>query len=58
MSFHTVCRLVRRPLGLNAWAALPDSILGLSQRPVAQDNGRMFWFMWKKLCGSYLVLSS
>jgi hypothetical protein len=22
-----------------------------------QLDGRMFWFMWKKFCGSYLVLS-
>jgi hypothetical protein len=36
----------------------PNKQGGCSNEHPAQDNGRMFWFIWKRLSGSYFVLSS
>ena len=37
---------------------LKNRIHALLDRPSPGHTGRMFWFLWKKLCGSYFFFSS
>ncbi len=50
-------RPVRRPR-IKMSTSLFKAQLLLRPRSTIYDNGRMFWFMWKKLLGSYFFLIS
>jgi hypothetical protein len=46
------------PVGPYDVTSVPRAVRARPGRRFIQDDGAMFWFMWKKFSGSYLAFSS